>query len=211
MATYELTVVNDSELAQGHPTFAVVAELPEARTGNALSTAWITQVIHPTNRYTFKWDIEWGFAWSATGTAKDYQWSANGAIPADPTSTSDCAAHFEYTYGDFQLKPASHTPAETYDHLWIDDHGAVPKPSVQPSSVAVTLNKKPACVVDAGPNLEHEFTLHPSYYIVAGSFKHTQMVDVSTLTEAQVLAYQRGVTALTATLDAENNWSVTAG
>lgn len=209
MSTYSLTVVNDSELGNNSPTFAIVAELPEARTGNALSTAWITQVIHSHNQYTFYWDIEWGFAWSAQGTAKDYAWKANGAIPADPTSASQCAANLEYTDGDFLLEHTTHLPASTHDHLWIEDHGAVPTPSVQPSSVAVTLNKKAACVVDAGPNLQHDFTLDPTYYIVAGTFKHTQMVDVSTLTQAQVLSYDRGTTAMTATLDVQNNWTVT--
>ncbi|MGH3240363.1 MAG: hypothetical protein ACRDNL_08275 [Spirillospora sp.] len=208
MATYSLTVINNSELSQGNPHFAVVAELPEARSGNALSTAWLSQVIHPGNRYTFTWDIDWGFAWSASGTAKDYQWKANGAIPADPASSSMCAATFDYTHGDFLLAPTTQTPAPNHDQLWIEDTGAIPKPSDQPSSVGVTLNGLPTCVVDAGPNLEHVFTLHPTYYIVAGGHRQSQMVDVATLTEIAVLAYDMGVAALTAVLDDQNQWTV---
>lgn len=209
MATYSLTVVNDSELADGSPAFSVVAELPEARAGNALSTAWLTQVIHPGNRYTFTWDVTWGFAWSASGTAKDYQWRANGGISADPTSSSLCAATFDYTNGDFELTHATHTPSPDHDHLYIQDTRAIPKPSVQPSSLGITLNGLPACVVDAGPNLQHIATLHPTYYIVAGSFKQSQMVDVATLTQTQILSYTTGVADLTAVLDDENNWHVT--
>lgn len=208
MSTYSLTVVNNSELMQGSPTFAIVAELPEARNGDALSTAWITQVIHPGNRYTFTWDIEWGFAWSANGTVKDYQWVANGSLPANPHSSAECAANFSYTSGDFLLEDITHVPAPDHDRLYIEDTSAIPRPSVQPSSVAVTLNGGPVCVADAGPNLEHIFTLHPTYYIVAGNLKKCQMVDVATLTQTQVLSYKTGNAALTAVLDEENNWHV---
>ncbi|TDE26736.1 hypothetical protein [Actinomadura sp. 6K520] len=211
MTTYSLTVINESELMQGSPTFAVVAELPEARTSSALSTAWLTQVIHPGNRYTFSWEIEWGFAWSANGTVKDYQWVANGALPADPASSARCAATFDYMSGDFLLKPATQTPAPNNDRLWIEDTSAIPRPSVQPSSVGVTLNGQPACVADAGPNLEHVFTLHPTYYIVAGSFQQCQMVDVATLTQTQELEYDDGVAALTVVLDGANTWQVAHG
>ncbi|GAA2170471.1 hypothetical protein [Actinomadura napierensis] len=208
MSQYSLTVVNKSELAKGSPTFAVMAELPEAQNGDALSTAWLTQVIHPGNSYTFTWDIEWGFAWSASGTRQDYTWRANGHIAADPTSASQCAAEFDYTSGDFMLTPATHVPAPDHDALFINDSGAIPKPSTQPSSVAVTLDGQAVCVVDAGPNVQHQFTLHPTYYIVAGSYKHSQMVDAASLTQQAVLSYQSGIADKTAVLDGQNIWHI---
>ncbi|TDC84064.1 hypothetical protein [Actinomadura sp. 7K507] len=211
MTAYDLTVVNESELAHGGPTFAVVAELPEARTAGALSVAWLTQVIHPGNRYTYRWAIEWGFAWSASGTAKDYQWAANGSLPADPASSTQCAVGFDYTGGDFQLKPVTRSPAPNNSQLWVEDSSAIPEPSIQPSSVAVTLNGQPTCVTEAGPNLEHIFTLHPSYYIVAGAFEQGQIIDVAGLTQVQELEYDDGVAALTVVLNDDNTWKVTAG
>jgi hypothetical protein len=208
MSQYSLTVVNKSELAQNSPTFSVMAELPQAQNGEAFSTAWLTQVIHPGNSYTFYWDVQWGLAWSASGTRKDYTWTANGHIAADPTSASKCGAQFDYTSGDFELKPATHVPASDHDELFVNDTGAVPKPSVQPSSIAVTLDGQPVCVVDAGPNVQHQFTLHPTYYIIAGSYKHTQMVDALSLTQQAVLTYGNGVADLTAILDDQNIWHV---
>jgi hypothetical protein len=201
--TYTLTVVNDSEL--GNPDFAIFTSLPLVADYASLSCAWLVQQIDDNNTYTFTWDIQWGFAWSATGTNTGVQWAASGSLPADPLSQAECAATFGYN-GDFQLLPATGTPdGQT---LTITDSPQVPIPSDQPSSVGVTLGGSPACVTNAGPNLTQVYTLHPTYYIDAGQYVKGQMVDGTSLTRFQALEYAAGVYALTATIDADNNWSV---
>ncbi|NKZ07146.1 hypothetical protein [Actinomadura latina] len=211
MTTYTMSVTNYSELAQGSPKFAIVAELPEARNGSALSTAWLTQVIHPGNTYTFTWDINWGFAWSASGAVKDYQWTAHGSLEADPASAAQCAAQFDYVEGDFLLRSMTRDPDPAHDKLWISNTGSVPTPSVQPSSVAITLDGQPACVVEAGPNITQRGTLHPRYHILAGNLKKCQMLDMASYTDAQLISYDNGVQAKTVVLDDKNNWHVANG
>ncbi|GAA4234301.1 hypothetical protein GCM10022254_38930 [Actinomadura meridiana] len=211
MAQYSLTVINESEFAQGSPDIAMFAVLPEAEQGHALSTVWRHHVIHPGNRHTFCWDIEWGFAWSAQGTEKGKPWSGGGTSAADPTSPAKCAVRFDYKHDAFLFEEMTQDPAPDHDMLYIENTGAVPIPSVQNSSVGVTLNGTPVCVTNGGPNLVEFFTLHPVYYVAAGNYKHTQMVDVTTLTQALTLDYSAGTKALTVTLDAENNWHLRPG
>ena len=201
--SYSLTVINNSELTR--PTFAVFAKLPADSSYDTLSTAWLTQPINAHSQYVFTWDITWGFVWSAQGTGAGYQWSASGKLPANPVSQSGCAASFSYN-GDFQLTPDLHDPSG--DKLWITDAPNIPLPSKQKSSVGVTLGGSPACVTDAGPNLGQTFTLHPTYYINSGSYVQGQMVDGSSVTAFQQLAYTGGNTALTATLNPDNTWTV---
>jgi hypothetical protein len=138
-------------------------------------------------------------------TGAGYQWSASGKLPANPVSQSGCAASFSYN-SDFQLNPDLHDPSG--DKLWITDAPNIPLPSKQKSSVGVTLGGSPACVTDAGPNLGQTFTLHPTYYINSGSYVQGQMVDGSSVTAFQQLAYTGGNTALTATLNPDNTWTV---
>jgi len=201
--TYSLTVINDSELPD--PTFAVFATLPVSSDFASLSLAWLTQQINATNQYVFTWEITWGFAWSASGTTPGYQWAGSGTLAADPNSTTESKAEFAYN-GDFQLTPATSTP--TGDTLWITDSPTVPLPSKQPSSVGVTLGGSPASVTNAGPNLYQTFTLHPTYYIDAGNYVKGQMVDGDSVTQLQELTFAGGSTALTATLSADNTWTV---
>jgi len=201
--SYSLTVVNNSELQM--PTFAVFATLPNSSSYDTLALAWLTQQINGGNQYVFNWDITWGFAWSAQGTASGYQWAGSGNIPANPNSTSECAANFAYN-GDFQLTPAVGTPDGST--LWITDSPTVPLPSVKASSLAVTLGGSSVCATDAGPNLGQTFTLHPTYYIDAGNYVKGQMVDGSSVSAYQTLAFADGNTALTAILEQDNTWTV---
>jgi rhizosphere induced protein len=201
--SYSLTVINNSELQS--PTFAVFAKLPVSSDFNSLNLAWLTQQINANNHYVFTWDLTWGFAWAAQGTEAGYQWAGGGTLPADPNSTTDSKAEFSYN-GDFQLVPAPSTP--TGDKLWIVDSATVPLPTKNPSSVAVTLGGSTACVTNAGPNLFQTFTLHPTYYIDAGDYVKGQMVDGDSVTAFQELEFSGGSTALTATLNEDNTWTV---
>jgi hypothetical protein len=201
--SYSLTVINDSELPS--PTFAVFATLPNESDYATLSTAWLTQQIDESNQYVFTWDIEWGFAWTAIGTQPKYQWTGSGSLAADPLSDTGCLADFSYN-GDFQLQPGQGTPDGST--LWIVDAPTVPLPTKQPSSVAVTLSGSPVCATNAGPNLGQTFTLHPTYYIDAGTYVKGQMVDGTSVTDFYELAFTDGNTALTATLQQDNTWTV---
>jgi hypothetical protein len=201
--SYSLTVINNSE--QQKPTFALFATLPVDSSNASLALAWITQQIDTHNHYTFTWNIEWGFAWAGQGTDEGVQWSAGGSLPADPLSSNGCAAELAYD-NDFSLTPSPH--AATGDKLWITDAPTVPVPSKQACSVGVSLNGSPACVIDAGPNLTQTFTLHPTYYIDAGEYATGQMVDGSSVTAFQKVAFANGVYALTATLNQDNTWSM---
>jgi hypothetical protein len=211
MTSYSLSITNHSELAQGSPTFVLAAELPEAQAGSALSTAWLTQVIHPGNTHTFTWNMQWGLAWSASGALKDYQWTAHGSLDADPASAAKCAAELDYVNDDFWLRRIAHDPGPAHDKLWIRNSGSVPTPSVQPSSVAITLDGQPACVVEAGPNITQQATLHPRYHIIAGSYKQCQMLSIDLHTQAQLISYDNGIQAKSVVLDAQNNWHIANG
>lgn len=199
--TYSLTVINNSEIDR--PTFAVFATLPMSSSYKSFNLAWLTQPINAGNHYTFTWNLTWGFCWSAQGTQAGYQWAGGGSLPADPNSVTECSAEFTYN-GDFQLMPTSGKPNGST--LWIKDSASLPND--QASSVGVTLSGKSACVTDAGRNLHQTYTLHPTYYIDAGQYVEGQMVDGSSVTDFQQLAYTNGNTALTATLNLDNTWNV---
>lgn len=206
---YALTVVNQSQMQR--PRFAVFASLPVKANFESVSLAWFVQEIDETNQYTFRWSLEWAFVWSAQGTdaAAGVAWEATGRRAADPDSTTDSAMAFAYD-GDFTFRTAEPPQGQQPDGatLWILDDPGIPLPSAKPSSVGVALEGRPVCVLEAGPNLKQTFTLHPTYYIDAGNYRPGQMVDGSDLTAFQRLEYAGGATALTATLNADNTWTV---
>jgi hypothetical protein len=199
-----LTVINNSDT---DPVFAVFANLPNESNYATLNLAWLLQKInHGGNNYTFTWETDWAFTWSAMGTNGTDPWKAHGKpLSADPNSNEKCAAVFGYD-GDFTLDyGAGKSDGKT---LRIKDTSQVPTPHVKVSSVGLALNGSPICATQAGPNLRQAFTLHPTYYIDAGTYQAGQMVDTANTTEFQVIEYQDSVTALTATLNMDNTWVV---
>jgi len=199
-----LTIVNNSQIDL---TFAVFGTLPNRPDYGTVSLAWLLQQINKGgNNHTFTWNTDWAFMWSAMGTELGYQWTATGkALPANANSDDKCAAVFGYN-GDFTL---AHGPGTADGQtLRISDTPQVPTPDVKVSSVGLALNGSPICAVQAGPNLTQTFTLHPTYYIGAGTYVKGEMVDIANSTGFQVLKYENGNTALTAILNKDNTWSV---
>jgi hypothetical protein len=207
MPTYSLTVANQSELPS--PTFALFAVLPNAAKAEVLHLAWLTRQVNANNQCTFGWDMDWAFTWSAQGTrrssAGSYTWQGGGSLEANPETPDKCQAVFSYN-GDFQLEHGVRAPVG--DTLWLHDDGTVPRPSVQLSSVGISLNGSPVCAVEAGPSLDQTFTVHPTYYIDAGTYQQGQMIDVSTVTTFQEIRFENGATAQTVKLSSDNGWSV---
>lgn len=201
---YSLTVTNKSQMVQ--PTFAVFAVLPEFMSATSLNLAWLTQPINKGNTYRFSWNMTWEFVWSAEGVKAGHQWNGSGSLEADAGSKEHCRATFDYDRRDWALLPALGQP--DLQTLTIADTTRIPPPSEKPSSVGLSLNGKPVCAIDAGPDLEQVFTLHPTYYISAGTYVAGQMVTVASLTKVKELEYTAGNRALSVTLNEANKWEV---
>lgn len=199
-----LTVINNSVIDL---TFAVFAKLPTKPDYGTVSLAWLLQQINKGgNNHTFTWNTDWAFIWSAMGTEVGYQWVAKGKpLPANPNSDATCAAVFSYN-GDFTLTYGPGT--SDGKTLRVTDTPQIPTPDIKQSSVGLALNGSAICATQAGPNLHQAFTLHPTYYIGAGTYVKGEMVDISNSTDFQVLTYENGNIALTAILNKDNTWSV---
>jgi rhizosphere induced protein len=203
-ATYSVTVVNDSEL-DPPASFALFAAVPGATPNPIHALAWQVTQLNPGNRHVFSWAMTWAFAYTATAVTPGYQWSPEGTLAADPIGTATCAASLGWD-GDCTMAPATGQPDGTT--LWVTDAATVPLPTVQPTSVGLALGGAPACATDAGPNLHQTFTLAPAWYIDDDRYVAGQVVDAATLAQCQPLTFPAGVTALTATLEQDNTWTV---
>ena len=72
------------------------------------------------------------------------------------------------------------------------------------------MSGKGTYVVNAGPNLTHQFTPEPKYYVVAADkVEEGEVMDITTVTESGSLAFPPNVYNLTATLKSDNTWDIT--
>ena len=64
---------------------------------------------------------------------------------------------------------------------------------------------------NAGPNLAHELTPTPVYYIGAiDEVEEGEVMDIKTVTKTAEIQFPADVYNMTATLQADNTWSITA-
>jgi hypothetical protein len=218
--SYTLKITNES--SQPALRFAVFTKLPsDAAQGSRLAggqfnMAWIVQPINEHNHYTFSWDLEFQIMWAATGYQAGVIWNAGGSIDADPNDSERCTMKFDYVNGDWDLsyeEVGSPTPGQ----LTVNDTTTIPPYDKQPSTIALAiagggtttgLQPLPAIGDFAGPNMHQIFTLHPAYFVAAGSFKQGQMVDLDNVTNLYEVRYEHGAMNAAVTLDDNNIWHI---
>lgn len=200
---HALTVINESSLE--HPTFAVWAILPVESASEVWCATWLAQMVGRSNRYTFSWELAWGFAWAAWGVREGRSWRGEGTMAADPRAVAGCVATVTYD-GDFRLVPGIGTPDGTT--LWVDGSPTVRVPRQGACIVSVSLAGAPVMAAAAGPNLRQVFRLQPTFHVAAGDYEQGQLVDPSFVAGLTRLEFGPGATRLTATWGPDNTWSV---
>jgi len=196
--TYSLTLKNQSAQAW---IFYVYQQMP-AQSNDLFSLAWFASpfMITVGNRITFEWDIVYNFVWGATGTVRPgVTFNASGEIDGDPSGANTTT--FSATPGP-NLSAAVKAPPS--GSLVINDADDVPNNTF---SVGIGMSGTGTYVVQAGPNLKHQFTPTPSYWIAAGTdVKVGTVLDIQTVTRTIEAKFPVNVFAQTWTLNESNTW-----
>jgi hypothetical protein len=208
---FQLTLKNESD--QPGLTFAVYTVIDEVT--NATETfpvAWQARRINKGNKVTFKWYLKYAFMFSTQGAEAGAVWTENGSIAVSDTSKTQNSVLLDYD-GDylFRYNTGGHPVRDGY--VYLDTTAQVPKytPEAGPSvALAIATGDdgvpKPAVAGNSGVNLDHAFSIHPTYYIQAGQIEEGQMADLNTTTAMQKVVYEPGVYEAFWTLTEDNTW-----
>ncbi|GAA1964401.1 hypothetical protein [Catenulispora subtropica] len=208
---FQLTLRNESD--QPGLTFAVYTVIDSIT--NATETfpmAWQVKRLNKGNKVTFKWTLDYWFMFSAQGAQAGAIWEENGSIDVSDTSKAQNSVLLDYD-GDylFRYNPGAHPVRDGY--VYLDTSAQVPKytpengPSVALAIATGDGTPSPAVAGNSGINLDHEFKIHPTYYIQAGQVELGQMADLTTTTALQKVVFEPGVYQAFWTLTEENTWT----
>ena len=171
-------------------------------TGHTL--AWCATPFHiaPGDTTTFSWTQKYQFVWSDTEEVKP-------GITFKARDSKDCDLkdnnQANFTFVKDTPKLSDPTTGGPPGSLTIHDGDTVPPNKF---AVGVGMSGKGTYVVNAGPNLVHQFTPEPAYYVAAtDQVVEGQVMDVKTVTQSKLLRFA-GVTSLTATLKHDNTWDI---
>jgi rhizosphere induced protein len=192
----------------------VYQEDPDLGVPNVMSLAWFVEPCGPHSQQEFSWEVKYSYIWCETGQLRPGVSFANSQHwPADPSrvgvSTKDKGgnqvgfAHTGKTYG-FKSTPMRGRPQEGV--LYITEDSSVPLG--RQASVGIGMGGAGTFAVQSEPNLTLAFEPHPIYYVTAGQFSQSEVIDIGAITSAQDFQYPQGMYNAYATLAPDNTWSI---
>ncbi|WP_109830800.1 protein rhiA [Reichenbachiella versicolor] len=178
---------------------------PNLGVHDVLSLAWFAKSALPTTMVKFNWDVNYNFTWSRQGVLiPGVKYEAAQIWDADLSNNNAV---------DF-LKDTS-LDAYTFDNQTAGpEDGSLyvyQKRTVTPNqtSVGIGMSGSGTFVVSSQPNMQLQFTPHPKYWIVFGSFEQGEVLDIEKVTStAQEIAFPVNQYTMNVVLNSDNTWSV---
>jgi rhizosphere induced protein len=197
MTQRQITLVNNS----ASPTSLAVLQGGSEQSG---VVAWLAKYAYPNTQIRFTWDdTDLCFVWAGTG-----QLSPGVLIEASQVvSTSlnegnviDLSYDSKNRTFYFHNQQTGGQPGS----LTIRQDSTVPPNAI---AVGIGMSGKPTFVMQANPNMYTTFQPRPTYYLAFGAITQSEVVDTQVV-QTQEIAFPPNVVALTATLGADNQWTV---
>jgi hypothetical protein len=201
-AGYQLTVVNNS---QNVTSMTLYQTNPDTSIPNLLSLAWFSQYSYPNTTLTFQWDLSNQLMWAQTGGLfPGVTFDAAQTLDVT-TSPGGNSALLTAPNGDPQFRAGGAAPSGS---IGLTMDGTIPLNTV---SYALGQSQQPVFAAQAQPNFNVLFTPNPQYWLTFGPYQHGQVLDVETIDNNVQINFPSGVTSMTATLNADNTWTVQPG
>ena len=203
---YSLTFVNNTTNAW---SACVYQTDPDINIPNVQSLAWFAEVAAPTTTVLFQWQIDYAFTWGETGPlVPGVIYSASQTWPANLTTTNQVTLTQPQSPQGPYYTFSNQTIGPNPGSLYISEDNTV---GLGNASVGIAMSGAGVFVVEAEPNLNLIFTPHPVYWITFGMYEQGEVLNITEITNSQEIAFPPGVYAMTATLNADNTWSVAQG
>ncbi|MDT0270199.1 hypothetical protein RM844_28405 [Streptomyces sp. DSM 44915] len=212
---YTLTLHNNSQ--QPNFSLAVYTVLPVQGTTSTHPLAWLAKPVNHGNTVIWQWTLQYSVKFMTRGCQNGAVWTESRSLDVSPLSAKQNAALLSYPNGDYDFNLAPDTHPVDPGAVYIDTDARIPPwtPANGPSvGLGILAGEQghdatpvPAIVGDSGPNLQHSFQLHPTYYIQAGSIVQGTMADLATVTRFQEVVFKDGAHAAEWTLNPDNTWT----
>ncbi|MEG3938297.1 MULTISPECIES: hypothetical protein [unclassified Microcoleus] len=200
---YTLTVINNSS----NPTnIAVFQNDPEIGAKNVFPLAWFVKFAYPKTTIKFNWTISYNFCWSETGElAPGVVFDATQSPVAGLQEKNQILLDYDPNNQAYFFNPITPETVTPLGILHVKQSANVP---LKQATVGIGMSGSGTFVVQAQPNITVNFTPHPKYYVLAGTFTEGQVLDISETTNAPEVEFGPGVYQMTATLNPDNTWTI---
>lgn len=196
MTQRQITLVNNS----ASPTALAILQNADANRG---VVAWLAKYAYPGMQIRFTWDDDTlCFVWAATGqVAPGVIVDVSQTFATNPVEGNQIELSYDLAHRTFFFRDPQNGRPGT---LSIRQDNTLPVNAVV---AGIGMAGKPTVVAQANPNLMTTFMLKSGYFLAAGAFAQGEVIDTDAV-RCHPVAFPPNVFALTATLDADGQWSV---
>ncbi len=170
-----------------------------------LVPAWFAMPVATGVEVNFSWQPTYDLVWMETGKlAAGVQFSASQVVPA----TIDVKNQIALTYVDGAFGFIDQWPGGPGGSLRILCDGTIPSDTV---SVGVGMAGSPTGVTQANANMAYSFAPSAYYWVTLADVTQGEIMDTSKLASKAQVVFPPNVTAMTATVNADQTWTVQQG
>lgn len=192
---YTVTFINNSGRAGS------VCLFQEQPTQEVQAVVWLSEYAYPTTQVTFTWSLDYDFVWSETGPLTPGITTNEGQIwPANLQSTNQVTLTYNQAFTF-----ANQTQGPNSGSLYINLDATIP---MNTASVGIGMAGAATFLVQAAPNLNLIFTPHPRYWIAFGTLNKGTVIGTGSINNPAEIDFPPNVFSMTATLNADDTWTV---
>jgi hypothetical protein len=185
-------------------TQTFVCYQPSGDGAKGYALAWFALPIASGVEVNFRWRQTYDLAWLQTGRlAPGVQYAASQVVPAMPAGN-----RIRLTNADGAFSFTGQSASEPAKDLMVACDGTIPQETV---SVGIGMSGSPTQVVQALPNMNFVFTPLVDYWVTVADITQGEVMDLSALADRAQVVFPPNVTAMTATLGADQKWTVQQG
>lgn len=197
---YSLRVNNNSKNYGNICVFQTLPDQPD----NILSLAWFSKAAHQDTVVEFNWTTDYNFVWSDQGELRPgITFKASQILEADPSDITKNSIAFAKEYDAYCFAKTEKTTKEGTLGIYTDQtipHGD--------ASVGIGMSGNGTFAVTATPNYNFIFRPHPKYWVVFGTYKVGEVMDIESMTNMVEIKYDPGVYDKIVSLKSDNTWSI---
>jgi rhizosphere induced protein len=165
---------------------------------------WLSKYAYPGTQVRFTWDDnDYCFVWAgAAKVSPGVILDVSQVVPTALNQGNLIGISYDAANRTFFFNHQQDGPQQGM--LYVRADQTLPVSAV---AVGIGMAGKPTAVVPAQPNMNYSFQPRPDYRLAFGALTQSEVVDPETL-PTHPISFPPNVYALTATLNADNTWTV---
>lgn len=183
--SYKVTITNRSQVSG---EMCIYQKQPNQPSG-IFSLVWFKKACRPYTAVSFRWETDYQVLWAETGKLEPgVTFEALQCISADPYDTAYNSFGFSCNYGSYEFTNTAKRANPGTIGIFSD--GSIPNSK---ASISMGMSGEPVFAAQALMNYDIVFVPNVRYYLVFGSYREGEVLNLSSISNAFAINFPANV------------------